>query len=55
MKYEEAIEKLEAISRQLEGGNIPIDEMAAKLKEAGELIAFCKAQLLKVEEQLKAE
>lgn len=53
MKYEEAMQKLETISRELEGGNIPIDEMATKLKEAGELIKFCKGQLLAVEEQLK--
>ncbi len=54
MKYEDAIMKLEAISRELEGGNTPIDEMAVKLKEAGELIKFCKSQLLAVEEQLKS-
>lgn len=55
MKYEEAIKQLETITHELEVGSLPIDEMASRLKQANELIKFCKAQLLAVEQQLKAE
>ena len=37
MKYEEAIAKLEQIARQLEQNQLPIDQIAAQLREAQEL------------------
>ena len=38
MKYEEAIAKLEQIARQLEQNQLPIDQIAAQLREAQELV-----------------
>lgn len=55
MKYEEAIEKLETISKELENGNVPIEEVAAKLKAARHLVKFCREQLVQVDEQLEKD
>lgn len=52
MKYEEAIEKLEAIARELEEGRVPVDEMTAKLQAAEALLKLCKEKLQTVEEKI---
>lgn len=53
IKYEEAIKKLEIIARQLEQNELPIDQIADKLREAQELVNFCKEQLLSVEQEIQ--
>lgn len=53
MKYEEAIKKLEAISQQLEDGELDIDVLSAKLREAQQLIQFCRQQLTAVDEEIQ--
>lgn len=53
IKYEEAIKKLEIIARQLEQNELPIDQIADRLREAQELVNFCKEQLLTVEQEIK--
>lgn len=53
MKYEEAIERLQTIVADIEGGETNVDELAEKLKEAKSLIAFCKEKLQKVESDVK--
>ena len=40
-KYEEAMKRLEEIVRQIENGEMDIDSLADKLKEAKRLMAFC--------------
>ena len=54
MKYEEAIEKLENIARELESGKVPLDEVSSKLRAAEGLIKFCKEKLQTVEEQINS-
>ena len=44
MKYEEAIAKLE---------QLPIDQIAAQLREAQELVKYCREQLTSVDEEIK--
>lgn len=51
--YEEAMQALETLTRKMESGELPIDQMAENLKEAKRLTAFCRKQLLNVEEQIK--
>ena len=51
--YEEAIGKLNTIVQKIESGQMDIDSLAANLKEAKELITFCKDKLTKVEEDVK--
>lgn len=53
IKYEEAIKKLEIIARQLEQNELPIDQIADRLREAQKLVNFCKEQLLTVEQEIK--
>lgn len=53
MKYEEAIEKLEQLACQLEQNQLPIDQIAPRLREAQQLVVFCKQELLSVDEEIK--
>lgn len=53
MKYEEAISTLETIARQLEQNELPIDQIADRLREAQKLVAFCHAQLTGVDAEIK--
>ena len=52
MTYEKAIKRLEEIVRNIESGETDIDTLSAALKEAKELVVFCKDKLTKVEEDV---
>lgn len=52
MKYEEAMSKLETIVREIGSGDISVDELADKLKEAKSLLAFCEKRLKQTEEEV---
>lgn len=52
LTYEQAMAELEKIARQIESNELGIDQMAAQLKKAQELTAFCRQQLYKVEEDV---
>ncbi len=54
MKYEEAIRQLETIVSQIENNELDIDQLADRLKEAKDLIAFCKDTLYKTDEKMKS-
>ena len=51
--YEQAISRIEEITRKVESGEMDIDSLANSLKEAKELVEFCKDKLTKVEEDVK--
>lgn len=51
--YNEAMQRLEAIVSQLENGDLDVDKLADKLKEAKQLIDFCKDKLQHVEEDVR--
>lgn len=53
LTYEAAMERLEALAREMEAGNVPIDQLAAKLKEAQQLLAFCKDKLTKADAEVQ--
>ncbi len=55
MKYEEAMAQLEAIVRKMESNELDIDEIAAQLKTAQQLIKFCRDKLTKTEAELLEE
>ena len=52
IKYEQALLQLETIVRKMEANEYDIDELAAQLKTAQRLIAFCKDKLTKTEAEL---
>jgi len=53
MTYEEAIRQLDDIVRQIETGEMGIDQLTAQLKRAQELITFCRDVLYKTDEEVQ--
>ena len=53
MTYEQAMLRLEDIVRQVERGETSIDSLTDLLKEAKQLIAYCKDKLYATEEEIK--
>lgn len=53
LTYAQAQERLEQIAREIEENSRDIDRLSLLLKEAKDLIAFCKKKLYKVEEDVR--
>lgn len=53
LTYEAAMERLDTLAREMESGDVAIDLLAAKLKEAQQLITFCKDKLTKADEEVQ--
>ena len=51
--YSKAIEKLQKIVAEMEDGNLDVDVLSDKVKEATRLIALCKDKLFKVNEEVQ--
>ncbi len=49
LTYEQALAKLERLANAMEAGEIGIDEMAQRLKEAQRLLDYCKQRLTSAE------
>ncbi len=47
--YEQAMERLESITREMEAGRIGIDLMADRLREARRLLDYCRMRLTNAE------
>lgn len=45
MKFEEALEKLETIVKELEAGNVELDKAIDKYTEAMKLVKFCSDKI----------
>lgn len=54
MTYAQAMQRLEDIMNEIPSGALDIDSLAAVLKEADEMVKFCKNRLYKVDEEVKA-
>ena len=52
LTFDKAYADLEKIVRLIESENIPLDELAAKVKEAKKLIRFCEEKLRGIEKEL---
>jgi exodeoxyribonuclease VII small subunit len=53
LTYSEAFSKLENLVGQLEEGEIPLDKLSLKVKQANELIAICEKQLRGIKDEVK--
>lgn len=53
LNYNEAYIKLQDLVEQLEDGNIPLDKLAAKVKQANELLAVCENKLRQLEADIE--
>lgn len=51
--YSEALERLQKIVDQIESGELEIDQLAEKIKEANVIISFCNEKLTKADEEIK--
>jgi exodeoxyribonuclease VII small subunit len=52
LTFDTAYTELEKIIKLIETESIPLDELAAKVKEAKELIRFCEEKLRGIENEL---
>ena len=53
LNYEKAMQELQNITLDLQEGKIGIDELAAQLQRAAELIRFCREKLRNVEKEIE--
>ncbi|MBO6078917.1 MAG: exodeoxyribonuclease VII small subunit [Bacteroidaceae bacterium] len=53
MKYEAAMKRLEEIVTEIESGKLDMDKIGDSLKEARDLIKFCKDKLYETDEEIK--
>ena len=53
LTYEKAVKRLEEIVNKIEGGEMDIDSLTANLKEAKDLVEYCKEKLTNVEAEVK--
>ena len=51
--YEDALAELERLVAAMEGGQLPLDRLLESYKRGAELLAFCRARLEAVEQQVK--
>ena len=53
MKFEEAIEKLQKITQELEEGELPLEEALERFEEGMKLINLCEKKLEEVEKRIQ--
>ncbi len=53
IKFEDALQKLEEIVRQMENGTLTLDESITKYKEAVELVKLCNSKLEEADQVVK--
>jgi len=53
VNFEEAIEKLEKITQELEEGNLSLEESLKKFEEGMRLVNFCEQKLEEVEKRIR--
>ena len=51
--YEQALAELDALVQQMEGGQLPLDQLLDGYRRGSDLLAFCRGRLQAVEAQVK--
>lgn len=51
--YERCIQRLEIIAQQMERGEVPVDQLALRLREAQNLIRHCRQLLTAADEAVQ--
>ncbi len=54
LKYDDAMAELEVLVRDMEYGEISVDDLSEKIKRSAILIRFCKAKLKSTEEDVES-
>ena len=53
VSYEDAVAELDRLVLAMEGGQLPLDRLLESYKRGADLLAFCRARLEAVEQQVK--
>jgi len=53
LKFEEAMEKLQKITQELEGEDLPLEEALQKFEEGMKLVSFCERKLEEAEKKIQ--
>jgi exodeoxyribonuclease VII small subunit len=53
LTYEQALARIEEITGQIEAGEMNVDELAKQVKEASDLLKFCKSKLFETEQEIE--
>lgn len=53
LSFEQALEKLEALVRRMEGGEMGLDEMVGAFEQGQQLIQLCSRRLNEVERRIE--
>ena len=51
--YEQALAELDRLVQQMEGGQLPLDQLLDSYRRGAQLLAFCRKRLQAVEDQVK--
>jgi len=51
--YEVALAELDRLVQQMEGGQLPLDQLLDSYRRGSDLLAWCRQRLQAVEEQVK--
>ena len=51
--YEQALAELDRLVQQMESGQLPLDELLDGYRRGAHLLAYCRARLQAVEDQVK--
>ena len=51
--YEQALAELDRLVAQMEGGQLPLDQLLDGYRRGAELLGYCRARLQAVEDQVK--
>jgi exodeoxyribonuclease VII small subunit len=53
LSYAEAVARIEEILQLIETGELDVDELAEKVKQAAELLKLCKGKLFSTEKEVE--
>ena len=51
--YEQALAELDRLVQQMEGGQLPLDQLLDGYRRGAELLGYCRSRLQAVEDQVK--
>ena len=53
LKFEDALARLERIVAEMEGGDLPLDDMLKRFEEGRKLVQFCSAELESIRQRIE--
>ena len=53
LKFEDALTRLERIVAEMEGGDLPLDDMLKRFEEGRKLVQFCTSELESIRQRIE--